>query len=208
MSNTNNTVAKSARNSAKSNRFNANTIIGLGLLTAIVVVMQFISMGLRFGTFSITLTLIPIVVGAALYGWVSGAWLGFVFGVSVLLTGDANAFLAVNIPGTITTVLVKGILAGLCAGLVYELISKKNQIAAVLVSAVIAPVVNTGIFILGSYIFFFDYLSGLAEGTNLFVFILVALVGINFFIELGTNLVLNPAILQIIRIGKKMKSSK
>lgn len=208
MSNTNNTVAKSARNSAKSNRFNANTIIGLGLLTAIVVVMQFISMGLRFGTFSITLTLIPIVVGAALYGWVSGAWLGFVFGVSVLLTGDANAFLAVNIPGTITTVLVKGILAGLCAGLVYELISKKNQIAAVLVSAVIAPVVNTGIFILGSYVFFFDYLSGLAEGTNLFVFILVALVGINFFIELGTNLVLNPAILQIIRIGKKMKSSK
>lgn len=204
MSNTNNTVAKSA----KSNRFNANTIIGLGLLTAIVVVMQFISMGLRFGTFSITLTLIPIVVGAALYGWVSGAWLGFVFGVSVLLTGDANTFLAVNIPGTITTVLVKGILAGLCAGLVYELISKKNQIAAVLVSAVIAPVVNTGIFILGSYIFFFDYLSGLAEGTNLFVFILVALVGINFFIELGTNLVLNPAILQIIRIGKKMKSSK
>lgn len=201
MSNTNNTVAKS-------NRFNANTIIGLGLLTAIVVVMQFVSMGLRFGTFSITLTLIPIVVGAALYGWVSGAWLGFVFGVSVLLTGDANTFLAVNIPGTITTVLVKGILAGLCAGLVYELISKKNQIAAVLVSAVIAPVVNTGIFILGSYVFFFDYLSGLAEGTNLFVFILVALVGINFFIELGTNLVLNPAILQIIRIGKKMKSSK
>ena len=201
MSNTNNTVAKS-------NRFNANTIIGLGLLTAIVVVMQFISMGLRFGTFSITLTLIPIVVGAALYGWVSGAWLGFVFGVSVLLTGDANTFLAVNIPGTITTVLFKGILAGLCAGLVYELISKKNQIAAVLVSAVIAPVVNTGIFILGSYVFFFDYLSGLAEGTNLFVFILVALVGINFFIELGTNLVLNPAILQIIRIGKKMKSSK
>ena len=204
MSNTNNTVAKSA----KSNRFNANTIIGLGLLTAIVVVMQFISMGLRFGTFSITLTLIPIVVGAALYGWVSGAWLGFVFGVSVLLTGDANTFLAVNIPGTITTVLVKGILAGLCAGFVYELISKKNQIAAVLVSAVIAPVVNTGIFILGSYVFFIDYLSGLAEGTNLFVFILVALVGINFFIELGTNLVLNPAILQIIRIGKKMKSSK
>ena len=201
MSNTNNTVAKS-------NRFNANTIIGLGLLTAIVVVMQFISMGLRFGTFSITLTLIPIVVGAALYGWISGAWLGFVFGVSVLLTGDANAFLAVNIPGTITTVLVKGVLAGLFAGLVYELISKKNQMVAVLVSAIVAPVVNTGVFILGSYVFFFDYLSGLAEGTNLFVFILVALVGINFFIELGTNLVLNPAILQIIRIGKKMKSSK
>lgn len=200
MSNANNTVAKS--------KFNANTIIGLGLLTAIVVVMQFISMGLRFGTFSITLTLIPIVVGSALYGWGSGAWLGFVFGVSVLLTGDANAFLAVNVPGTIITVIVKGTLAGLCAGLAYKLISKKNQIVAVIVSAIVAPVVNTGVFVLGSYLFFFDYLSGLADGTNLFVFILVALVGINFFIELGINLVLNPAILQIIRIGKKMKSSK
>lgn len=200
MSNTNNTVAK--------NKFNANTIIGLGLLTAIVVVMQFISMGLRFGTFSITLTLIPIVVGSALYGWGSGAWLGFVFGAAVLLTGDANTFLAVNVPGTIITVLAKGALAGLCAGLMYKLLSGKNQLAAVIVSAVVAPVVNTGVFVLGSYLFFFDYLSGLAEGTNLFVFILVALVGINFFIELGINLVLNPAILQIIRIGKKMKSTK
>lgn len=195
MSNTNNSLK---------GKINTNTIIGLGLLTAIVVVMQFISMGLRFGTFSsITLTLIPIVVGSALYGWGSGAWLGFVFGVTVLLTGDANLFLAVNIPGTIITVILKGALAGAAAGFVYKLISKKNQIAAVIVSAVVAPVVNTGIFVLGSYVFFFDYLSGLAEGTNLFVFILVGLVGINFFIELGINLVLNPAILQIIRIGKK-----
>ena len=186
MSNTNNSLK---------GKINTNTIIGLGLLTAIVVVMQFISMGLRFGTFSITLTLIPIVVGSALYGWGSGAWLGFVF--------DANLFLAVNIPGTIITVILKGTLAGAAAGFVYKLISKKNQIAAVIVSAVVAPVVNTGIFVLGSYVFFFDYLSGLAEGTNLFVFILVGLVGINFFIELGINLVLNPAILQIIRIGKK-----
>ena len=76
----------------------------------------------------------------------------------------------------------------------YKLISKKNQIAAVIVSAVVAPVVNTGIFVLGSYVFFFDYLSGLAEGTNLFVFILVGLVGINFFIELD-NLVLSAEVL-------------
>ena len=141
MSNTNNSLK---------GKINTNTIIGLGLLTAIVVVMQFISMGLRFGTFSITLTLIPIVVGSALYGWGSGAWLGFVFGVTVLLTGDANLFLAVNIPGTIITVILKGTLAGAAAGFVYKLISKKNQIAAVIVSAVVAPVVNTGIFVLGS----------------------------------------------------------
>ena len=111
MSNTNNSLK---------GKINTNTIIGLGLLTAIVVVMQFISMGLRFGTFSITLTLIPIVVGSALYGWSSGAWLGFVFGVTVLLTGDANLFLAVNIPGTIITVILKGTLAGAAAGFVHK----------------------------------------------------------------------------------------
>ena len=193
MSNTNNSLK---------GKINTNTIIGLGLLTAIVVVMQFISMGLRFGTFSITLTLIPIVVGSALYGW-ARAHGSACFGVTVLLTGDANLFLAVNIPGTIITVILKGALAGAAAGFVYKLISKKNQIAAVIVSAVVAPVVNTGIFVLGSYVFFFDYISELAKGTNLFVFILVGFVGINFFIELGINLVLNPAILQIIRIGKK-----
>ncbi|MCI7690841.1 MAG: ECF transporter S component, partial [Oscillospiraceae bacterium] len=101
---------------SKGKKISTSTIVGIGLLTAIVVVLQFVSMALRFGTFSITLTLVPIVVGAALYGWKTGAWLGLVFGVAVLLTGDAAAFLAINIPGTIATVLVKGTMAGLCAG--------------------------------------------------------------------------------------------
>lgn len=45
--------------------------------------------------------------------------------MTVLLTGDANLFLAVNIPGTIITVILKGTLAGAAAGFVYKLISKK-----------------------------------------------------------------------------------
>ena len=96
-----------------------STIVGTGLLIAIVVVLQFISMYfLRFATFSITLTLLPIVVGVALYGKTAGAILGLAFGIAVLLTGDANAFLQINAPGTIITVLLKGALAGFCSGLV------------------------------------------------------------------------------------------
>ena len=190
----------------KGKKFSTSTIVGIGLLTAIVVVLQFVSMALRFSAFSITLTLVPIVVGAALYGWKTGAWLGLVFGAAVLLTGDAAAFLTINIPGTIATVLVKGAAAGLCAGLVYRLVAKKNQVVAVLLSSITAPIVNTGIFLLGCRLFFYDTVQAWGAGLsfeNTFVYMIVGLVGINFIIELGVNLVLNPAILQIIKIGKK-----
>ena len=105
-------------------------IVGVGLFTAIVVVLQLLGSFIKFGTFSISLVLIPIIVGAALYGIGAGAWLGLVFGVTVLLSGDAAAFLAVNPVGTVITVLLKGALAGLCAGAVYTLIEKKNSLGA------------------------------------------------------------------------------
>ena len=75
---------------------NTQKIVGLGLFTAIVIVLQLMGSFIRFGTFSISLVLVPVVIGAALYGAGAGAWLGFVFGVVVLLSGDAAAFLGVN----------------------------------------------------------------------------------------------------------------
>ena len=187
----------------KKTGISTSTIVGIGLLTAIVVVLQFISMWLRFSAFSITLTLVPIVVGAALYGKWAGAWLGFAFGVAVLLTGDANAFLAISVPGTIITVLLKGALSGICAGLVYRALCKKNQIAAVIAAAVTAPVVNTGVFLLGCCAFFLDTLKVWAGEMDVVAYMFIGLVGLNFLIELGINLVLNPAIVSIIKIGKK-----
>ncbi|MGN0655957.1 MAG: ECF transporter S component [Ruminiclostridium sp.] len=189
----------------KKTGISTSTIVGIGLLTAIVVVLQFISMWLRFSAFSITLTLVPIVVGAALYGKWAGAWLGFAFGIAVLLTGDANAFLAISAPGTIITVLLKGALSGLCAGLVYRALCKKNQIAAVFAAAVTAPVVNTGVFLLGCCAFFLDTIKEWAGGMGMDVvaYMFIGLVGLNFFIELGINLILNPVIVSIIKIGKK-----
>ena len=75
-----------------SNNNNTQKIVGLGLFTAIVIVLQLMGSFIRFGTFSISLVLVPVVIGAALYGAGAGAWLGFVFGVVVLLSGDAAAF--------------------------------------------------------------------------------------------------------------------
>ena len=67
------------------------------ILTALVIVMQLLGAFIRFGPFSISLVLVPIVIGAAMCGWKIGAWLGLVFGAVVLISGDAAAFLAIDV---------------------------------------------------------------------------------------------------------------
>lgn len=185
-------------------KFSTRKLTGLAILTALVVILQFLPVKGPF--FLITLTLVPIVIGSALYGAFSGAWLGFIFGVTVLLSGDAAAFLTINIPGTIATVLVKGTLAGLAAGLVYKLASKVNRYFGVICSALVAPVVNTGIFLLGCRLFFMDTVNGWAAASgyeNVGAYMILSLVGINFLIELGVNMVCSPIILRLINIRKK-----
>ena len=181
-------------------------IVGIGLFTAIVVVLQLLGGGIRFGMFSISLVLVPIVVGAAIYGWQAGAWLGFAFGVTVLLSGDAGAFLAVDVFGTILVVLVKGAMCGLCSGLIYKLLAKCGNVVAVIGAAVICPMVNTGVFLLGCQIFFVETINEWAAMygyDNAGTYMILGLAGINFLIELGVNIVLAPVITQIIKIGKK-----
>ena len=195
-------------NTVTKNRERTNALVGTALLTAIVVVLQFVSMNLRFTMFSITLVLMPVVLGAALYGIGTGAWLGFVFGVIVLLTHDADTFLAINIAGTIITVLVKGTLAGLVSALVYKLLEKKNRYAAVITASILSPVTNTGVFLIGCRLFFWETINSwaAAEGQSVAGYVILGLVGINFIIELSINLVLDPAIIRIIDIVKKKRN--
>ncbi len=192
----------------ESKRISTRRLTGVALFTAIVVALQFLGAFIRFGPFSISLVLIPIVVGAALYGPLSGAWLGFVFGLVVLLSGDAAAFLGVNPLGTILTVLVKGALAGLCAGLVYRALEKLNGWLAVIVAAVAAPVVNTGVFLLGCLFFFLPTVSEWANAMgfpSVGNYMIFGLVGANFLFELLFNIVLSPVIVRLIKIGRKMR---
>ena len=184
---------------------NTRKIAGVGLLTAVVVVLQLLGSFIHFGPFSISLVLIPIVVGASLYGVLSGAWLGLAFGITVLISGNAAAFLAVNPGGTVVTVLLKGALAGLLAGAVYKAIEKKNKVIATIVAAIICPVVNTGIFLIGCRLFFFDTIKTWAAGTNVFVYMITGLVGFNFLFELGLNIILSPTIVKLTKLGRKEK---
>lgn len=184
---------------------NTKKIAGVGLLTAVVVVLQLLGSFIHFGPFSISLVLIPIVVGASLYGVLSGAWLGLAFGITVLISGDAAAFLAISPAGTVITVLLKGALAGLLAGAVYKAIEKKNKAVATIVAAIVCPVVNTGIFLIGCRLFFFDTIKTWAAGTNVFVYMITGLVGFNFLFELGANIILSPTIIKLTKLGRKEK---
>ena len=190
----------------ESKRFNTRKLTGLALLTAIVVILQFLGAFIRFGPFSISLVLIPIVVGAALYGVLAGAWLGFVFGLVVLLSGDAAAFLVISPIGTILVVLLKGALAGLCAGAVYKALSERNETVAVIVAAIVAPVVNTGIFLLGCLVFFLPTVTEWSQAMgfeSVGKYMILGLVGGNFLFELLFNVILSPVIVRLVRLGKK-----
>ena len=180
-------------------------VITLGAaLTALVVVLQLIGASIRFGTFSVSLVLIPIVIGAATCGKYIGAWLGFVFGMAVLLSGDAALFMGISDYGTIITVLLKGTACGFIAGLVYELLAKKSKTLGAVVSAIVCPIVNTGIFVLGCFVFFKDFIASGAGNQNLFIYTITVFVGLNFVFELLVNLVLCPAVVRIIQVIRKM----
>lgn len=181
---------------------NTKKIVGVGLFTAIVVVLQLVASAIKFGPFSITLVLAPIVIGSALYGIGAGAWLGLVFGAAVLISGDAAPFLAVNFVGTIVTVLLKGACAGLGAGAVFKLLEGKNKLVASIVAGIVSPICNTGVFLIGCYVFFQSWLTSVLGTTN-FVTVVTTLTGINFLVELAINLVLASTIVKLVDIGRK-----
>lgn len=183
-------------------------LVGTGLLTALVVVIYLLTMGLKIGPFNITFALIPIVVGAALYGWKSGTWLGLVFGAMVLLTGGGEPFFTINPFGTIVTVLVKGAAAGCVAGLIYKALENKNRWAATICAAAAAPIANTGIFLIGCVVFFMETVTEWAGSQSVALYMFTGLAGVNFLVELATNLVLSSAIVRIIDIVKKPNSPK
>lgn len=182
----------------------------VALLMALVVVMQFVS-GLipPVGGFSISLVLIPVVLGSALYGPGVGALLGGTFGAIVFINCVTGAdpggamVLQANPVLCFIVVMAKGILAGMVSGWVYKLLKGKNAYLAMLCAAIICPIVNTGVFVVCMLTFFKDVLSAWAGGGDLLAYVLTGLVVANFLPELAINVVFSPAGQRIIHVVVK-----
>ncbi|MCL1829069.1 MAG: ECF transporter S component [Oscillospiraceae bacterium] len=195
---------------ARESRISVNRMVGTAILIAIVVVLQIIGSFIRFGAVSVTIVLVPIVVGAAVYGRGAGAVLGGAFGVVVLINCingvdiGGNMLWVVNPALTAVLCLIKGIAAGYAAGFVFSRISKKNIYAGAVCAAFACPVVNTGIFIAAMFLFFRETLSVWASlnGFPVVYYAFLIMAGLNFLFELGVNIVLCPIIVRIINAAK------
>ena len=243
------------------------SLVITALLAALVIVLQIVG-GIPAGPFNITLTLVPIVVGAILLGWQYGLFLGVVFGVVVSIlsitgrdAGGLMVFQANPVMGWVICV-GKGAAAGFFPALIYKLFTRfkyaphffmsfsgaflllggfalgklaafdrgwkliltvlvalvlaavymllayralKSGNTAVYLAAMVAPIANTGIFIIGMSIFYRSLLETWAGGTSLAVFILGGLIGLNFLIEFTVAVLLSPAIAAIVKAAKKQK---
>ena len=184
------------------------------MFAAVVVVLQmFVS--IPVGMFTITLTLVPVMLGAILFGPASGAILGGVFGVVVAIqvitgaAGPASTTMLLQAPVvTVVLCILKGVAAGWVSGLVYQAVMKINKPQlAVILSAVACPIVNTGIFCLGLTVFYNNLLNEWAiagEFANALTFIFLGLIGLNFVIEFAINVLLIPVALRMIKIVKRL----
>ncbi len=184
-------------------------LVGMAIFTAIVVVLQVIATGLgKLGLTPPSLVLLPIVIGSAIYGVKAGGWFGFVFGVVVLLAGvmGIDLFTAgmwnYNPFATAAICLVKGILAGVVSGAVFRALHNVNRTLASVAAALVCPIVNTGLFLLGATVFFRSYLmeTYTVEAAGFVGFLFLGLVGVNFLIEMAINMVLSPVIVRVLNI--------
>ena len=183
-------------------------LVGTAILVAIVIVLQAFASGIHFGPFTPTLALIPIIIGAILYGPATGALLGLIFGIIVVITvvSGLEPFSMImfnqNPFFTVVTCLAKGAGAGFFSGLAYKGLEKRKFVG-VATAAVVAPVTNTGLFAIAMLTVFRNLLEESAAGQNPVVFLLVAFIGVNFLFELVFDIVLTPVIIKILSAIKK-----
>ncbi len=181
------------------NKISTRQIAGMGIISALTFVLGFVSNYVSFGPVNINLALVPIVVGACIYGPWWGFFLGTLDGLIILFAPSTlTYFMPANAVATVIICIFKTGLGGLIAGYLYKLIYKKQDLVASIVASLVVPLVNTGLFILGAYLFF---LSIYGDILTLFT----AVITVNFGIEFAVAIVLSPVVYKILKIATKGK---
>ena len=179
-------------------RIDTKTIVLAGLLTALTILLQFLSTIIPTGV-NLNLALVPITLGAVLLGPYVGAFLGLVCGAVILLSPNTvTVFMAISPVGTILACLLKTTIAGLLAGFVAKAFKEKNDLLSVVLASIIVPLVNTLIFAIIVYFFFLEGLD-LSDFWSIFT----VLIGLNFLFEIVTNVIISPTTYKVINQIKR-----
>ena len=196
----------------KASTMKTQDLTGLGILTAIVIVLQLFATFITLPVANPNLTLIPVVIGGAIYGKRAGAWLGFVMAAVILVTyitgtvGLGPVIMARMPLQTILITVFRGIMTGLIPATLYGLIKNKDMVVGAFVAALLCPIINTGIYVVGVVWLFKDIYFEIKnlDGGNIY-WILLTSIAVNFIIEFIINTILSPVILSVIKIRTKMK---
>lgn len=183
-------------------KINPRAIAFIGLLIAIEIILQVIGNYVALGPVNLNLSLIPIVIGAIIYGPITGAFLGIVNGAMVLFAPSTlSIFMPLSVGGTILTCLAKGLLCGLLSGFIYKLFKEKHKVVGNIVVALLAPIINSAAFAGFCWIFFQDYLKNAGSSfPSAAAFLFLGIIGWNFIFELLATAILTPSTIKIINI--------
>ena len=189
------------------------TIAFLAAFTAVIAVISFLpikTMGLE-----ITLSMVPVAVGAVCFGPAAGAYLGGVFGlVSFLQCLGYSPFgavlLSINPWLPLLVCLPTRILAGWLTGWIFRGFSKlpKGKAVGYPVACLAAALLNTVFFMTTLVLCFYntEYIQGFVQAlgaANPFIFVLL-FVGVNGLVELIAGAVLaTPSALAVNKVLRR-----
>lgn len=192
----------------------------LAILVAVTAVLQTIGamFPLKVAGIPISLVMIPVTVASCFFGIKGGASIGSAFGLTVFihsiigLDAAGATIFAMNPFFTFLITAVRGTLAGVLTALVAKAVAAvKKPWIRYIITGIFAPVFNTSIFILFYATLFnemlIDTASAYGFGDNIFSFVILGLIGINFIFELLTTALLAPAVCKALETNFKLQKN-
>ncbi len=189
------------------NRQKILKMVELAIFIAVILVMKITGLSsIPVGPLVMTLTMVPIAIGAMLLGPVAGAVLGFVFGLTSFYDAVTGAsamtgfFFQTSPVNTFILCVVVRTLVGFLTGLLFMVFKKidKKRIWCYFAGGLMAPMFNTILFM--SYIVLVFYKTEFVQNlvaskgaSNAFMFV-VLLVGVQGLIEWATGLVIGGSV--------------
>lgn len=193
--------------------FSAKNVALLGILVALVIVLQLFASAIPMFGVTLNFSLIPIALAGVLLGAIGGAIVGFACGLVVFITmavlgqEPSTAFFFQTEPVILTVMCIgKTTIAGIVSGLLFKWVSKYNLYTAVIVCAIVIPIINTGIYMLGIVLMkgAASTFLGLTASSASLVFTLVfGMIWLNFVLEMVITALFTPMLYRVIKVLKK-----
>ena len=202
----------------KGKKTNVRYLTELALFVAIILMMKITHLtSIPVGPLNMTLTMVPIAIGAMLLGPLAGGVLGMVYGFTSLYDAVSGAsamtafFFQISPVHTFILCVVMRTLVGVATGWLFRLLQKVDRTKTIcyFVGGLAAPVLNTLLFMGYIVLVFYqtEFVQNLVASlgaTNPIMFV-VLIVGIQGLVEALTGLVIAGSVAKGVAYALKRK---